>query len=338
MELKVELENPYKLRGSLPYWLRIYTLYPETPRKNVFRAIFRFLYHLARVYGFFRIKTGNHKLFPIYFDGSTKIRARDTNSQFSSVYLKEYFQVYEPDVSSVLQYFLREGDVLADIGANWGHHSFQVIKRKNVNVLAFEANPLVVEDINRIACDLNVEDKIQVFGCALSEKRGTTELIQSYFESGLASIEQSVFEKRKKGTISKLHQLFKLLPIKQFVATRSFDSFNFKKLNFMKIDAEGAEIGILKGSRDSINEFKPYICFEYHAFHVGDLQGLNQFSNFFDDLGYVMYQINVEKNKSSNFVNRVFLKKLKINNLKEGTHHNILAIHSSKTPPSLSLG
>ena len=94
------------------------------------------------------------------------------NSQFSSVYFREYLQIYEPDVSSVLQYFLRDGDVLADIGANWGHPSFKAIKNKSVNVLAFEPIPLIVEDINKVAHDLNVEDKIQVFDCALSEKMG----------------------------------------------------------------------------------------------------------------------------------------------------------------------
>jgi FkbM family methyltransferase len=229
----------------------------------------------------------------------------------------------------VLQYFLRDGDVLADIGANWGHHSFQAIKNKSVNVLAFEPIPLIVEDINRVAHDLNVEDKIQVFDCALSEKNGTTELIQNYFESGVASIEHLVFEKSKRGTISKLHQLLKLTPIKQLVQVRSFDSFEFSKLNFMKIDAEGAEIAILRGARDSINKFKPYICFEYHS---GDLQGLSEFSNFFAGLDYVMYKINVEKDKISHFINRIFLTRLKKNNLKKFTQHNILAIHSSKTP------
>ena len=64
----------------------------------------------------------------------------------------------------------------------------------------------------------------------------------------------------------------------------------------MKIDAEGAEIAILRGARDSINKFKPYICFEYHS---GDLQGLSEFSNFFAGLDYVMYKINVEKDKIS---------------------------------------
>ena len=97
----------------------------------------------------------------------------------------------------------------------------------------------------------------------------------------------------------------------------------------MKIDAEGAEIAILRGARDSINKFKPYICFEYHS---GDLQGLSEFSNFFAGLDYVMYKINVEKDKISHFINRIFLTRLKKNNLKKFTQHNILEIHSSKTP------
>ena len=118
MKFIVELRNPYKLKGNLPFWLRIYSLYPNAPRSNILRSTFRLLYHLIRTYGFSRIKAGNHEFFPIYFDGSIKFRARDTNSQFHSIYFNEYSQVYEPDVSSVIQYFLKKGDVFVDIGSN----------------------------------------------------------------------------------------------------------------------------------------------------------------------------------------------------------------------------
>jgi FkbM family methyltransferase len=330
MEFKVELRNPYKLKGNFPFWLKIYCLYPNATRSNILRSSFRILFHLIRAYGFSRIQSGDHKFFPIYFEGSMKFKARDTNSQFSSVYFKEYAQVYEPDVSSVIQFFLKKGDVFADIGANWGHYSFQVILEKGIDVLAFEPSSLVAEDIRRIAHDLDVEENIQIFECGLSEKEGTVELIQGYFETGVASIEQNVFEDRKKGTISKLHRLFNLPPIKQLVKVRSFDSFKFEKLDFMKIDAEGAEISILKGARDSIKKFKPFICFEFHS---GNLEGLSEFSHFFSELDYVMHEIKVDKDKSINSKFEVSLIPLKKEGMKKYTQHNILACHSSKIVP-----
>ena len=327
MKFIVELKNPYKLKGNLPFWLRIYSLYPNTPRSNILRSTFRLLYHLIRTYGFSRIKAGNHEFFPIYFDGSIKFRARDTNSQFASIYLSKYKQVYESDVSSVIQYFLKKGDVFVDIVANWGHYSFQVIMEKGVDVLAFEPNPLVAEDLRRISRDLNVEKKIQIFEYGLSEKEGSMELIQSYFDSGLASIDQEFFDNRKKGTISKLHQFFKLTPIKQSVEVRSFDSFNFEKLNFMKIDAEGAELAILKGTRDSIKKFKPFVCFEFHS---GNLEGLSEFSNFFSEFDYVMHEIKVDRDKTSSSNFEVSLSPLKKEDMRKFTQYNILACHNSK--------
>ena len=325
MRFKVELRNPYKIKGSLPFWLRLYCLYPNAPRSNIFRSFFRILFHFIRVYGFPMLQSGIHKFFPIYFKESKKFNARDTNTQFSSVYFKEYAKVYEPDVSSVLQFFLKEGDVFADIGANWGHYSFQAILEKGADVLAFEPNPIVAEDIRRIANDLDVEEKIQIFEYGLSDKEGMLELIQTYFESGIASIDKKFFDDRKKGTISRLHGLFNLPPIKQMVKVRSFDSFKFEKLDFMKIDAEGAELAILNGARESIKKHKPFICFEFHS---GNLEGLDGFKHFFSELDFVMYEIKVGRGNSPCF--EVSLAPLKKEGMKKNTLCNILACHSSK--------
>jgi FkbM family methyltransferase len=327
MQFKVELRNPYKLKGDLPFWLKLYSLYPNSQRSNILRSTYRLLHHLTRAYGFSRIKAGKHNFFPICFGDSFKFRARDTNSQFSSIYFREFSQVYESDVSSVIQYFLREGDVFADIGANWGHYSFQAILEKGVDVLAFEPNPLVVEDLRKISHDLDIKEKIEIFEYGLSEKEGTIELVQSYFESGLASIEQEVFENRKKGTIAKLHQLLKLTPIRQLVKVRSFDSFKFRKLDFMKIDAEGAELAILKGASDTIKKFKPFVCFEFHS---GDLEGLSEFSNFFSEHDYVLHEIKVDRGNSSGSNFDVSLTPLKKEEMTQFTQYNILACHNSK--------
>ena len=48
------------------------------------------------------------------------------------------------------------------------------------------------------------------------------------------------------------------------IATRTLDSFNLPKLDFMKIDVEGHEVPLLEGAIDTIDVYAPIIFIEIH--------------------------------------------------------------------------
>jgi hypothetical protein len=63
---------------------------------------------------------------------------------------------------------------------------------------------------------------------------------------------------------------------------------HLKKLDFIKIDAEGNEFEILKGSKDLINSLHPIIYFEFDPKKGVDT---NQILNFLESFNYIFYSL-----------------------------------------------
>lgn len=54
------------------------------------------------------------------------------------------------------------------------------------------------------------------------------------------------------------------------VKSRCLDSFNFDRVDFIKIDTEGAEAKVLAGARKILSKFRPYLMLEVHSWmHSG---------------------------------------------------------------------
>ena len=74
--------------------------------------------------------------------------------------------------------------------------------------------------------------------------------------------------------------------------TRTIDSFNFEKLDFIKIDIQGSEVKALRGAQSTISKFKPYMFLEIEEIH---LQAMRSSSKELIELvlsfQYVLYRI-----------------------------------------------
>ena len=77
--------------------------------------------------------------------------------------------------------------------------------------------------------------------------------------------------------------------------TRTIDSFNFEKLDFIKIDIQGSEVKALRGAQSTISKFKPYMFLEIEEMH---LQAMGTSSKELIELvlsfQYVLYRIENE--------------------------------------------
>lgn len=165
------------------------------------------------------------------------------------------------------------GGIALDIGANIGNYS-KYMASKFEKVYAFEPHP---ENIVMLQARINYNKKlmnnVEIVTKAVSDKNGTTKLYDNGF--------------------SEQHSISVLYPEsgnwnykkEQFIEVPSItiDDFckNFTRLDFMKVDIEGAENFMFKGAIKTLTRFSPRIILECHK--IVDYDAL---SDFFKNLGY----------------------------------------------------
>ncbi len=320
----LRLENPFTLTGRLNPMLRCYGRYPNGFRK-VPKPVAAFNYALTmlgRLWGFYRLKRGRHSYIEARCGENRNFTIRDTNSQFQTVYLDQYEDVYEPDVSAAIELYLPEKGTFIDIGSNWGHHSFAAILNKDASVVAFEPSPVIFQDIRRIAAELGVEEKITVRQAALSDQEGELELRQHYFETCVGSISNTFAEARaSERYISLMHRLLCFTPIVNKVKVSTLDSFNLEKADFIKIVAEGLEANIPRGASGTIEKLRPTICFEFHS---DDLKEFEHFRTFFSAMDYTINTIRVERSEDDTRLFSVAVSP--VERLEANTQYNLIAM------------
>lgn len=75
----------------------------------------------------------------------------------------------------------------------------------------------------------------------------------------------------------------------QWLRVRSLDSWMMEHpgidhIDFIKMDVEGAELGVLKGARETIERFHPKFLIECHNFHVPTME--QDVAKFLQSFGY----------------------------------------------------
>jgi FkbM family methyltransferase len=177
---------------------------------------------------------------------------------------------------------LHEDDVFFDIGANVGLISIPIVKRfPGMTVFAFEpvrkTRDLLYQNItkNRVAA------RFQVFPLAISDANGTCRI-----SSTLGSSNFILGDDSKEVSSEVVEQV-------------TFDSFveanEIARCNFIKCDVEGAELLFLRGARNSIQRFRPFLFLEIQEvstrkFHYSP----TEIFQFLQRFGYSYVRINQE--------------------------------------------
>lgn len=191
---------------------------------------------------------------------------------------------WEPPVESVIRKLLQSGHVALDIGANIGYFSAVMAKTVGPNglTIAFEPTPetAVQLALTKAATQL---DNLKIFECGLGAEAGGMTIFYDPSLSGNASLyERSGAAKalKKEIQIESLDTLFeqKKIPLCQFI----------------KMDAEGHEMEIIKGGLNYLRSSSPSILYEFNA-DTASLAGytLKQFSAAINEINpnYVHYLI-----------------------------------------------
>ena len=141
------------------------------------------------------------------------------------------------------------GNTAVDVGAHIGSYTLRMAKRFH-QVIAFEPNPF-----NRYILSLNLQlnktTNVQVEQAALSDREEISPLFLHRAADGT-------------GSLNPFHYGFKYDKTVQ-VKVKRLDDFEFAKVDFLKIDAEGNELPILKGATRIIESSKPILAIEVHC-------------------------------------------------------------------------
>ena len=183
--------------------------------------------------------------------------------------------------SLLMQRFLKPGHIVFDVGANKGNWSFPALQAEpRIRLLSFEPLEPVYEILKNLLADY---PNVETFQCALDEQNGKS----SFFYYPKIS-EMSGFYNRK--------ILHDLEAQEITVKTEKLDDFcsnrKISRIDFLKIDTEGAEWKVLNGAKGLIaNHQIRAIQFEYGGTYLDAKITLEQVMKFLTKNQYVIFRI-----------------------------------------------
>jgi len=164
---------------------------------------------------------------------------------------KDFYDVYH------LQRMVRSGDVLLDIGANFGYYSVVLAShlKKKCEIHAFEPNPCTLKLLRHHVEINGLMDVIHIHDLALGDNPGTASLATKALNSG--------------GT--------HVVPFNESstcVQVTTLDDFcdhqGLTRLDLIKIDVEGFEERVLRGGHRSLRRWQPVLLLELEPARLRD--------------------------------------------------------------------
>ena len=162
---------------------------------------------------------------------------------------------WESDFAEALAEKIKTGDVCFDIGSHRGFIAGIMAVSNASEIHCFEPNPENVTQIEKMI-GLNPNHKFQLHQVAVSDSDGNA-VFKIMPESSMGKLEGSGFQETATGAdeIS--------------VRVRTLDSMIAENAipvpDLIKIDVEGAELGVLGGASELLKNHKPLICLEFHS-------------------------------------------------------------------------
>jgi FkbM family methyltransferase len=171
-------------------------------------------------------------------------------------YYRYYYDGYEQENFEFYKQAIKPGDHVIDIGGHIGLHAVVFSKLAfNGKVYVFEPAPNSYAIIKNTIKINKLEDRILLFKEAVSDKKGNTVFYIN--DSPLADNANSLVQYRTDKKLLKVD--VPLISIDEFIAEK-----NIPKIDFIKIDAEGAELDVLKGAVKCLADLKPKMTLGLH--------------------------------------------------------------------------
>ena len=170
--------------------------------------------------------------------------------------LAYYFGVSEPELFAFYEGFLKPGMTVVDAGANVGLHTLFFAKRVGPEgrVYAFEPGQSAFVRLQSHV-ERNKLANVRCFHCALGAAEGVVALAENCQDNSRNFVVES--SSKPIGTKN-----IALRPLDQVLKEESVG-----RVDFLKIDVEGAELEVLRGARQTLQNKKPVVLFECGKIH-----------------------------------------------------------------------
>jgi FkbM family methyltransferase len=211
-----------RIFGKVP---ALYSIYSKTGLKDILTGSYYLKKEIKSRNGIIRIQDF--------------IMMLDASSYMDISLYRQFIQtgLYERETSLYIMKSLFPGDVFVDIGANSGYYSLLASKIVGQlgHVYSFEPHPVTYSRLVRNV-NLNSLANIDTFNFGLSSFDGEGELFVSKSSDGLNSL-----------------KAIPLVDDSLKVNIRKLDTVIRGKVSMIKIDAEGSELDIIEGAKNTIS-------------------------------------------------------------------------------------
>jgi FkbM family methyltransferase len=165
------------------------------------------------------------------------------------------FERYENPEKTLIVSQLPENGVFIDIGANIGLFSFFVHKmRAQAQIYAFEPHPVLFECLSKTLTENRLEKQMKCMPLGLSHTPQKVQLYLDETDSGGHSLDAQSFSRNVSA------------PKSVWVDVTTLDTFvdreKLNRIDVIKIDVQGLENEVLKGSKALIQKYKPDFLIE----------------------------------------------------------------------------
>lgn len=232
-------------------------------------------------YNFFSSKEFSFKL--------TESNSYESNYRNVTIETSEPLYTIAPDFNFYQHFYkVKENDVVLDTGANCGHLSilFSKLVGKDGFVYAFEPDRYNIESIkNNILLNKDLNPNIEIVDLLLWNEN----IMVNFHEAGTVA-SSAVWIPDVENCVEK-----QAILVDDWVKEN-----NIKKLDFIKMDIEGAEIEALDGCIETIRKFKPnFAIASYHV--VNGEKTFIKVEQFFKKLSYPFRTIQFKKEEIITF-------------------------------------
>jgi len=191
---------------------------------------------------------------------------------------------WENNLIKYVEKYLTDDSIILDIGANIGTWSIP-LAIKNRKIYSFEPFDSSYYALCGNIFLNNKESIIYPRHCAITDNinmKTKIQLSESINIGGCKLIETNNSEQKNKYILETL------------------DSFQFDKIDLIKIDVEGHELNVLKSGKETILKYKPVIffeCWDNESTHWNDIPNTSlELMNYIKSLGYQINKIDIDGN------------------------------------------
>ena len=202
------------------------------------------------------IKKIGYKLLDIFCKNGISVKINGFSLRLPVYYFRLFPSDYEKENFEFIRRSIKEGHVVLDIGAHIGLTAaiFGNMVKEHGRVFSFEPTASSFATLKETIRINGLQNIVTPVNMPVTEKSGKVNFFVSDSDTDVAN---SLVE----------YEEHKILHAIQLDAT-SIDDFvsaqNLTRVDFVKIDAEGAELNVLKGGAKTFATFKPLIILALH--------------------------------------------------------------------------